>query len=253
MHLLMLLVACPGGPDSPYKDTGHTDSRSADDTGTPADDTGTLPLSCADVEAALVAETTAIRSCTDGDECGQVLTGTSCGCTRDWVARNDADTARFYELVAEAVALGCELDFTSTCDCPETDGYACVDQVCTWDYDVAPEVWLEVCEAADGAEYSTDGFWIDGNELVVVLMYGGGCADHEFTLCWPDQSFMESAPVQVDLEIMHVTPGDPCDAWITEEPRFDLTPLADAWHAAYGSGSGEVLINLLGDQLSYTF
>jgi hypothetical protein len=67
-------------------------------------------------------------------ECGQVLKGTSCGCTRDWVARLDADTAEFWALVDTANELGCELPFISTCDCPATDGYACSGGICTWNY-----------------------------------------------------------------------------------------------------------------------
>jgi len=77
---------------------------------------------------------TAIRGCAEDSECGLVLEGTSCGCTRNWVARLDADTAKFYDLVELALELECELPFTSTCDCPATDGYSCTDDVCGWNY-----------------------------------------------------------------------------------------------------------------------
>ncbi len=77
---------------------------------------------------------TAIRGCTEDAECGQVLMGTSCGCTRDWVARLDANTEAFYELVDLAGELECELPFISTCDCPATEGYRCTDGICGWNY-----------------------------------------------------------------------------------------------------------------------
>ena len=80
------------------------------------------------------AEVAAIRGCSDDAECGQVLEGTSCGCTRNWVARLDADTTDFWDLVDLAGELRCELPFVSTCDCPAADGYACVDGVCAWNY-----------------------------------------------------------------------------------------------------------------------
>lgn len=97
--------------------------------------TGTTFKSCTELEAAFAAEAKAIRSCTTGSECGQVLTGTSCGCTRDWVARLDADAAYFYDIIAQAGPLGCDLPLFSTCDCPAADGYACgAGGVCTWNY-----------------------------------------------------------------------------------------------------------------------
>jgi hypothetical protein len=81
----------------------------------------------------VTAELAAIQSCTADEECGLVLEGTSCGCTRDLVARLDAPVDIF-ETLREAAG-GC--DFGSTCDCPETDGFACVEGVCSWRY-VAP-------------------------------------------------------------------------------------------------------------------
>lgn len=91
--------------------------------------------SCEDLGAQYAAEVEAIRGCTEASECGQVLEGTSCGCTRNWVARNDADLTRFDELVEAGTELACEwAAWGSTCDCPEVDGYACVDNVCTWNY-----------------------------------------------------------------------------------------------------------------------
>jgi hypothetical protein len=77
-------------------------------------------------------EAEAIRSCTTDQECGQVLTGTSCGCTRNWVARLNVDTTQFYDLVDEAGQ--CGLGLASTCDCPPAAGFACVSGECTWNY-----------------------------------------------------------------------------------------------------------------------
>lgn len=89
---------------------------------------------CSQWEPIFLAEVMTIRGCAEDAECGQVLMGTSCGCTRDWVARLDVDTAPFWALVDKAMELGCDLPFISTCDCPETDGFACVGGICTWNY-----------------------------------------------------------------------------------------------------------------------
>lgn len=91
--------------------------------------------SCDDMVAAYEAETAEIRGCESDDECGQVLAGTSCGCTRNWVARTDADTSDWETLRTDAQEAGCELSGTiSTCDCPPADGFVCNEGVCGWNY-----------------------------------------------------------------------------------------------------------------------
>ena len=45
---------------------------------------------------------------------------------------------------------------------------------------------------------------------------------------------MESSPVQINALVTHDDGDDPCDALVTEERAFDLTPLAEAYEAAYG-------------------
>ncbi|HCH63437.1 MAG TPA: hypothetical protein DFR83_11570 [Deltaproteobacteria bacterium] len=89
--------------------------------------------------------------------------------------------------------------------------------------------------------------------LMVDVSYGGGCETHSFALCWPDQSFMESAPVQVSLELLHTGPRDDCDAWITETLDLDLSPMADAWRESYGAESGEMIVYLGGFSTRYSF
>ena len=63
--------------------------------------------SCEAIVEEFAAETAEIRSCTAAAECGQVLAGTSCGCTRNWVARADADLAEWEALRDTAFENGC--------------------------------------------------------------------------------------------------------------------------------------------------
>ncbi len=88
---------------------------------------------CAEAEAALQRELKQIQSCSAAEECGQVLEGSSCGCTRNLVARNDADLGAYEARRRELAELGCG-GMASTCDCPAADGYACVEGSCTWNY-----------------------------------------------------------------------------------------------------------------------
>lgn len=85
-------------------------------------------------QKAFDAEVLEIRGCMTDDECGVEMKGTSCGCTRNWVSRLDADLAEFDALVETANELGCDLPFISTCDCPPTDGFECAGGICNWNY-----------------------------------------------------------------------------------------------------------------------
>lgn len=110
-----------------------TDTEESGETGDPGNCDMAFE-SCSALQAAFADETLAVRSCSQPEDCGQVLQGTSCGCTRDWVARTDADTACFYELIDQAGPLACDLGLGSSCDCPPTDGFDCVQGICTWNY-----------------------------------------------------------------------------------------------------------------------
>lgn len=232
--MLLFLLACGGSPD----DTGGSN------------DTG---LSCEETVTAMQAELAVIQACEVDEDCGQVLSGTSCGCTRDLVARTDADLSTFEALYAEVLARSCDGGFTSTCDCPEVDGYACEAGVCTWNYVEPPPSDWSACLAADGDALSIDGAAVTGDTLSVDVSYGGGCEDHDFSICWPDQSFMESSPVQVGLEIWHDGHDDACDAWISETLTWDLTPLKQSYQAAYGGGSGTMILQVGGFSVTYAF
>jgi len=128
-----------GGGDGNTSSTGDEGTGAQSGGGTTGGDSdggttfGQLET-CEEIIAAFDAETTAIRACSSEVQCGQVLGGTSCGCTRDWVARLDADLTQWEFLLTLAGQMECEIGLASPCDCPAADGYACVDQACTWNY-----------------------------------------------------------------------------------------------------------------------
>jgi hypothetical protein len=117
-------------------------------------------------------ELAAIRSCTADDECGQVLRDTSCGCTRDLVARLDADVTRFNELRTTQVDGERCSDLGSSCDCPEADGFECKDNQCAWRYvdmtcDPAPIGTLCVVGPDDGM--------LDVGDPLRIMVGANGC------------------------------------------------------------------------------
>jgi hypothetical protein len=89
---------------------------------------------CSDVRAQAAEELASLQACSQAAECGQVLEGTSCGCTRDLVLRLDADPET-YEIILASEVDGelCEQP-SSTCDCPYAEGFACVEGLCAWNY-----------------------------------------------------------------------------------------------------------------------
>ena len=122
---------------------------------------------------------------------------------------------------------------------------------------------FSACRAEDSAPYSvggadtggaTEDVRVDGDTLSVMLGHSGGCGDHWYALCWPDRSFLESDPVQANLEVYHGS-NDGCDAYFFETVPFDLSPLRRKWRLAYGDENGTILLQVAGapDALTYDF
>ena len=74
-----------------------------------------------------------------------------------------------------------------------------------------------------------------GQLLEASVSYGGGCENHEIDLV-AFGGWLESFPVQVNVLLSHEDNDDPCDALVMETRSYDLSPLADAYRAAYGAG-----------------
>lgn len=86
--------------------------------------------------------------------------------------------------------------------------------------------------------YTLGAVEVDGATLSAEVSYGGGCGEHRMDLvAWG--GWMESWPVQIRALITHDDGNDLCDAVVAEERVFDLTPLAEAYRAAYGPGGDQ--------------
>jgi hypothetical protein len=114
-------------------------------------------------------------------------------------------------------------------------------------------VAFSACTAYDSGSADVSALSVSGDTLSVEVGYGGGCEDHQFTVCWPDQVFAESEPVQASLALWHEANGDSCEAYLTEVLDFDLTPMKEAWIAGYGGSTGTMILNLEGQSASYSF
>lgn len=98
------------------------------------------------------------------------------------------------------------------------------------------------------AEWGTDAYTInaatlEGDTLRINVSYSGGCETHAFTLV-AEQRFLESFPVQLRVSLAHNANSDTCEAWITEDYHFDLTPLKEAYLKGYQKDEGTIVLRL---------
>jgi hypothetical protein len=92
-------------------------------------------------------------------------------------------------------------------------------------------------------EYALNSATITDDTLNISVSYSGGCEDHQFTLVASD-TFLESFPVQLPVSIAHDANGDTCEAYPTENYRFDLTPLKTMYQKAYQQEAGTIILRL---------
>ena len=92
-------------------------------------------------------------------------------------------------------------------------------------------------------DYTLNNATIDEDTLQINVSYGGGCEKHEMTLV-ASESFLESFPVQLPVSLAHNANGDNCEAWLTEDFNFDLTPIKTMYQEAYQQEAGTIILRL---------
>ena len=94
--------------------------------------------------------------------------------------------------------------------------------------------------------FRLDSAAVKDDMLTTVVSYSGGCRNHEFTLVAP-RSFQEPAgSVQLAIILFHDANGDPCEAYPSEQLRFDLRPIRRLYQESYSKVSGTVYLRLDG-------
>lgn len=137
--------------------------------------------SCDSLVNELKATLSSVQKCMSAADCGQRIPDSSCGGTRDLIARKDADLSSYLAQRAKVSALGCASEAGSTCDAPNADGFACIDNVCGWNYvNVEPEP-DPVCDPYGAGELcvrgsaTTDGELIAAGDPLQVTVRSSGC------------------------------------------------------------------------------
>ena len=91
--------------------------------------------------------------------------------------------------------------------------------------------------------YALNSATITDDTLNISVSYSGGCEDHQFTFVASD-IFLESFPVQLSASIVHNANDDACEAYPTENYRFDLTPIKTMYQEAYRQEAGTIILRL---------
>jgi len=177
--------------------------------------------SCDSLVSEMNATLSSVQKCKSAADCGQPIPRSSCGCTRDLVARKDANLSSYLAQKAKIFELGCASEGGSTCDCPNADGFACIDNVCAWNYvNVEPEPNL--CEPYDAAELcvrgkpTADGELIAAGDPLQVTVRSSGCLSSSCSkVVVASCAISSSAAFDVKAEFCvanDIKPGQACTA-----------------------------------------
>jgi len=69
------------------------------------------------------------------------------------------------------------------------------------------------------------GSYMTGDTLTIDVGHGGGCARHDYGLCY-EEGLLDTAPETVSLRLLHDAHGDACEAYALPRLHFDLRPVA---------------------------
>lgn len=92
-------------------------------------------------------------------------------------------------------------------------------------------------------EYTLNSATITDDMLTISVSYSGGCEEHQFRLV-VSEGFLESFPVQLPISIAHDANDDTCEAYPTENYRFDLTPIKTMYQNTYRQEAGTIILRL---------
>ena len=106
---------------------------------------------------------------------------------------------------------------------------------------IGPVVFGFTPEAHGTDAYTINAATLQAGTLTVNVSYSGGCEPHTFTLV-AEERFLESFPVQLHVSLAHNANGDTCEASLTEDYHFDLTPLKETYQQGYQTDEGTIVL-----------
>ena len=110
---------------------------------------------------------------------------------------------------------------------------------------------MELVRLAKSDPYKILDVSVTGDQLDLKVQYAGGCKTHDFTLMGPltipvngliINGQVTETPITAFL--YHDANGDACEALVTEDRHFDLTPLKERWKEVTGKTDGTVSLSI---------
>lgn len=176
--------------------------------------------SCESLDAEREQELASVQRCSTSADCGQPIVGSSCGCTRDLVARKDANLDRYLEL-QQSASQACGYG-GSTCDCPAADGFACVNQRCAWNYTTTEPEPDPVCANVEARRLcvrgtaTADGEVLEVGDVLRITVGTDGCFSSSCTKVHTAECAISAGPefdVKASFCVANTAvPGQGCTA-----------------------------------------
>jgi hypothetical protein len=139
---------------------------------------------------------------------------------------------------------GCHFQNQMNMDADTTTIIVSVDGVNPDDISYIGKVIIGDAEDRFGTdEFALNTATITEDTLNINASYGGGCEEHQLTLV-VSELFLESFPVQIPVSLSHNANGDTCEAWLTDDYSFDLTPIKTMYQEAYQQEAGTIILRL---------
>lgn len=90
----------------------------------------------------------------------------------------------------------------------------------------SPEVPIVISnDFTSSDDYTINQIYLEGDQLIMEISYGGGCKEHEFELR-TTPGFTKSLPPIRGIHLYHEDNGDRCEALATQTMKFDLNELS---------------------------
>lgn len=114
------------------------------------------------------------------------------------------------------------------------------------DCDLRPPVRLTDLEPSkiEKSPFRLNSVSLRGKTLTLNISHSGGCAEHTYELFMSPAVFMESFPVQANLYLRHDDHGDLCEAYLSKDISFDITPIIDSYRESYGGRLDPIILHV---------
>ena len=150
---------------------------------------------------------------------------------------------------------GCEVLQDNIAKVPDEDTTASIsaDELPPDETKVWGEVVILNLNQLTSDDYQLNSAAINADTLTINASYGGGCELHQFTLVASGAFVKVANGPTLPVRLIHNANRDPCEAWLTEDYHFDLTPIKTLYQTVYGQETGTITLLITGTPRALTY